>query len=123
MAQIDPVVRQDIADAADGYLEAYLGKQAAVTDKTTLLQQAETAYDTAFTQANIPIEQLELSQNNARELYSGTVNIGDGYDAQMAVFAPIIVAYLTALSGATIDFQEKGKRISLSGNNIVVSNL
>lgn len=123
MAQIDPVVRQDIADAADGYLEAYLGKQAAVSDKTSLLQQAETAYDTAFTQANIPIEQLELSQNNARELYSGTVNIGEGYDAQMAVFAPTIVSYLTALSGATIDFQERGKRISLSGNNIVVSNI
>lgn len=123
MAQIAPEVRQQIADAADQYLQAYLGKQTAVTEKQDLYEEAVAANDIKFDQYNIPITELEASQNIARSLYSETESVGQGFDDQMAQAEPIIVAFLSEFQSSSIDFPEQGKRITVSGGNVVVSDI
>lgn len=123
MAQIPNDVRQNIADAADGYIQAYLEKQRDVTAKEADYAAAVVAYDTKFNQYNIPISELQTSQDNARNLYSGIPSIEEGYDARLAEFEPIIVAFLSQFQSSTIDFAELGKRLSLSGGNVVVSDI
>lgn len=120
---IDNTIRQTIADAADAYLTAYLDKEANVTAKETIFEDAIDADEARFDSYNIPFPELQQYQTTARNLYSELDSAAAAYDSVMEQYEPTIIAFLSEFQSSAITFPDRGKKLTLSAGEIVVSDL